>query len=326
LKSLKERHEAMSQRFLAQGQGQSIKLQFAKAPEPRFTPEHYDSPPSRQVFEIRSQTSQADLLTWPLSRISALVVAVRDGAVTRLKKALPDQESQIEKCLVGRKADGRDDAPQSARVRIVPLPSIGHAHADHTIRRVLVEVPAACLLRADDVFWAVSSLELAGPSSADMPNLVLTRTSDESMLRHFGVGDRAYVRWRSVTPVALPDAARRRRIDPTRRTTEAKRGSERVREQQRAAGEVVQALRHAQIPVTAEIIRVQREPFEANGERIEMFAPGTRFQKERLWHVELIFNEPFAGPLIIGDGRYYGLGLMAPVRNWEAGSVEESRE
>lgn len=36
--------------------------------------------------------------------------------------------------------------------------------------------------------------------------------------------------------------------------------------------------------------------------------------KHRLWHVEIAFAEPRAGPVVIGDGRYLGLGLMAPVR------------
>jgi CRISPR-associated protein Csb2 len=59
---------------------------------------------------------------------------------------------------------------------------------------------------------------------------------------------------------------------------------------------------------------VQREPFEGKGLRAETFAKGTRFAKERLWHVELGFSGPITGPLLIGDGRYLGLGLMAPVR------------
>lgn len=309
LRSLKDRYERMSGRFEAQGEGRSFKLQFAQPPKPRFMPTTYDSAPIRQVFELRSRTSGADLVAWPLSRISALVVAVRDGAVARLKAGLHDHESQIERCLVGRKEDGSDAAPKGARVRILPVPSIGHAHADHAIRRVLVEVPAGCLLRFDDVFWAVSGLELSGPNS---PDLVLSVASDGSMLRHYGVEDRPYARWRTITPAVLPEAARRRRIDPTRRAVEAKRGAERAQEQQQAAREVVQALRHAEIRVPADIIRVQREPFEANGERVEAFSPGTRFQKERLWHVELILREPLSGPLIIGDGRYLGLGLMAP--------------
>ncbi len=326
LKSLKDRHETMSQRFTSQGQGRSVKLQFAQAPKPRFTPTAYDSPPNRQLFEVRSQTNQADLITWPLSRIGHLVMALRDAVVQKLKSALPDQEAQIEKCLVGRKADGKDDAPKAARVRILPLPSIGHVHADHAIRRVLIEVPAGCLVRADDVLWAFSGLELTGPDSASHPDRVLTATSDDSMLRHYGLDDQASARWRTITPAALPEIAKRRRIEPTRRTAEAKRGAERATEQQRAAGEVVQALRHAGISADVDTIRVQREPFEAHGERVEAFAPDTRFQKERLWHVELIFREPRSGLLIIGDGRYCGLGLLAPVRDGLPDPADDSGE
>jgi CRISPR-associated protein Csb2 len=67
------------------------------------------------------------------------------------------------------------------------------------------------------------------------------------------------------------------------------------------------------VPARAEAIRVQREPFESNGERIEVFAEGTRFSKHRLWHVEIEFSDEILGPLLIGDGRFLGLGLMAPV-------------
>ena len=46
--------------------------------------------------------------------------------------------------------------------------------------------------------------------------------------------------------------------------------------------------------------------------RVEDFASGTRFSKETLWHVAVTFAEPVAGPLVLGDGRFLGLGLMLP--------------
>ena len=81
-----------------------------------------------------------------------------------------------------------------------------------------------------------------------------------------------------------------------------------------AASSVLQALRHAKIRVPVSGIQVQREPFDAKGARAEAFSTGTRFPRERLWHVEITFARRVPGPLIIGDGRYAGLGLMAPVR------------
>jgi CRISPR-associated protein Csb2 len=59
-------------------------------------------------------------------------------------------------------------------------------------------------------------------------------------------------------------------------------------------------------------VHVQREPFEAHGARAERFAEGTRFVKESLWHVELELDREIEGPLVLGDGRFLGLGVMAP--------------
>jgi CRISPR-associated protein Csb2 len=315
LQSLKDRYAASSQRFKTEKQGRVAKQRFSQPPKPRFGQVAYDSSPSLRVYELRDSTSGTSIWVWPLARASSLVVALRDGAVDRLRSAFPDRISEIERVLVGRKANGADDGPTSLRVRIVPLPSIGHHHADRGIRRVLVEVPAGGPLRADDVHWAFSGLDLNVPESGDAVDLVLTPAADETMLAHYGTtGHVGFRVWRTVTPVALPDPSRRRRIDPTRVMAEAKDGAERAGEMARAAAAVAQALRHAGIRTRSDAIRVQREPFEANGERVEAFAPGTRFVKERLWHVEITFNAPLEGPLVIGDGRFLGLGIMAPVQ------------
>ena len=81
----------------------------------------------------------------------------------------------------------------------------------------------------------------------------------------------------------------------------------------RRAAAVWQALRHAGVRLRPEVIRVQREPFESNGERAEPFAEDTRFSKHRLWHVEVKFRDGVEGPLVIGDGRFLGLGIMVPL-------------
>ncbi len=93
---------------------------------------------------------------------------------------------------------------------------------------------------------------------------------------------------------------------------EVKGGKERAGEECRAVDAVAQALRHTGVSARPSCVRVQREPFEAKGARAEAFAAPPRFAKERLWHVEIAFAEPLSGPLILGDGRYLGLGLMAP--------------
>jgi CRISPR-associated protein Csb2 len=227
---------------------------------------------------------------------------------------LPYRKAEIDRVLVGRRPDGQHDGPTSERVRIIPLPSIGHSHADRAIRRVLVEVPSSCPFRPEDIAWAFSGLELIDVETGEAHEIVLTPTDSVSMWRHYGVGEGTETcTWRTVTPVALPDAVGRRRIDPARKVGQAKGGAERADEQRGAAGAVVQAMRHVAVRARVEAIRVQREPFEARGERVEEFAAGTRFPHRRLWHVEVSFAEPVFGPLVVGDGRFLGLGVMAPI-------------
>lgn len=313
LKSIEERHSAYRTRFRYVRDGGPLEVVFHQPPRPRFQSVAYDSPPSRQLYELREPTAEATFAPWPLVRASVLVVRLRDGAVERLKRAIPERASDIERVLVGRKPDGTNDGPAEDRVRIIPLPSIGHGHADRGIRRVLVEVPTTCPIRAADVHWAFSGLHLVDTETAEVYAFV-TRADDQRFLRHYGLdGDVSHGVWRTVTPAALPEDARRRRIDPARKIEEAKGGRERATEQARAAAAACQALRHAGVRTAVGSLRLQREPFDTHGARVEAFADGSRFTKERLWHIEITFESAVSGSLVIGDGRFLGLGVMAPV-------------
>jgi len=277
---------------------------FSQPRKPRFEQVAYDSPSKQSLFDLIGSNA-----LWRIDRIVELTERVRDAAADRLIEAWPAKVACIERVLIGRNAT---EADKAARVRITPLPSIGHRHADHAIRRVLVEIPPNCPLRADDLEWAFSGLPVRVSEQGEVL-CDLVPAANDSMLAHYGVGNaRAARRWRTVTPAALPQSAARRRIVPSglRDPAERKGASERAEGQNRAAGEVVKALRYSGIAANATEIRVQREPFGGKGERVEWFALGTRFAKERLWHVEITFTDPVPGPLILGDGRYLGLGLM----------------
>jgi CRISPR-associated protein Csb2 len=313
LASLTARFAAMRGRFKTIGQGKKARLLFSQAPKPDFGQVPYDSPLTFLLFDIRRADAFAPR---SLERVVAVTERVRDLAAARLKKGSPDRASLIDRVFIGR--DTRE-VDKAQRIRIVPLPSIGHAHVERAIRRVLVTVPPDCPIAAADVAWAFSGLALDfDPETGVVPDdgATLVAAADRTMLAHYGIGEPARARlWHTVTPAALPERARRRRIDPRRTREEAKGGAERLREHAAAETAVRQALRHAGIDAPAQSIRVQREPFEAKGRRAETFTAGSRFAKERLWHVEIDFARSVPGPLSIGDGRYLGLGLMAPVRN-----------
>jgi len=346
LDSLERRFTEQAQRFRARP-GAPQKTVVHQASTPMFRLESYDAAPIERTFELRSAQSN-QLVAWPLEHASQLVTAVRDGAVDRLSKTLPARLAEIVGAFIGRRPDGSNALVGSRRVRIVPLPSIGHEHADRAIRRFLVQVPLSCPLTPPDVFWAFSGVHLGAPLEA-----TTTETQDDKMLAHYriapavirepaarqpdaaesepddtedetesdtlGAGaqpepDRAVeaaVTWRTITPAVLP-----------RLSNAPRRPSEAARDLQRAA--IAAALRHAGISARVAQLTLQREPFDANGLRAEAFAPNTRFDVSQLWHVELVLEGQVAGPLVIGDGRYLGLGVMAPAR-WVAYPSESRR-
>lgn len=311
LASLMRRHEDMSRRYslTADGKGQT----FRRRTKPKWRMVSYDRAATRICFDLTDRQTST-FIPWPTTQTVRLVTTARDVAVDRLVNSLPDHEAEIRQTLIGRTAEGENAGPSSARVRIIPLPSIGHEKTNQEIRRILIEIPGSCPLRTDDVVWAFSgqTFELGGC------NIDVTRSQAHRQLEHYGIDQ---VRssesrhWQTVTPVVLNSAIRRRiEPDPNKRVQKNLKGAaERRFEQEMAYSAVRHALRHAGIGSRIRAMRVQREPFDQRGARVEPFAQGTRFNKHALWHLQLEFDSPVGGPLLLGDGRFLGLGLMRPV-------------
>lgn len=307
LDSLNRRYSASASQFDTSHdrRGQT----FRRRPKPKWRRVSYAGTGSQVILELRRR-DDAGFLPWPLERTSELAIAIRDRAVGKLRAALPDRIPEIDRVFIGRRPNGENNGPTSARVRILPLPSIGHPHADMLIRRLLIDIPGECPIRPDDIVWAISGLQLAHPVLREP--IDVTRSIERSQLKFYGV-EQAFRLWRTVTPVSLPEAIRRR-IDPVGQRADAKSGNEKYREHVTASFAVGQALRRAGIGSRLASVRVQREPFDLRGMRVEPFAQGTRFNKHCLWHVEVELESPIRGPLVIGDGRFSGLGLMRPVQ------------
>lgn len=314
LDSLLSRYQANRVRLKSIKDGRKVKVYFTNPPKAELKRVNYNPAERWRLFELRSQNANATFYLWSQHRAVALVEQVRDKIANHLAEALPDQTATIERIIIGRNASEGDKA---RRIQLIPIPSIGHTQANRSIRRLLLKVPADCPVDVGDIEWALSGLVI---SEHDTDRVTLIPAEDVGMLRHYALesGD-SYRVWHSVTPVVLPLAAARRRIDPRHCKEEAKPGTERADEEQRACAAVLQALRHAGLRMRVEAVRVQREPFSRRGVRAEDFARDTRFAKERLWHVELRFAEPAEGLIVIGDGRYVGLGLMAPDKDAVSG-------
>lgn len=301
--SIVARFEAALTRLRPSGDG---RMHFVQPPKARFAMVRYDGIPTFHLFELRSDSDPASSVPWATWRATALIERIRHTAVAALTAALPERSDDIQRVLVGRKPNGVNDGPPEERVRFIPLPSIGHAHADQSIRRVLVQIPPGPL-PASDILWALGGRQLLDTGGAPGDTTLAASPNDDMVERYCAT---ARI-WRSVTPLALGSALRRR-IDPSRRVVDAKSAIERQTEEKNARHAIAQALRHAGVYRSIVRVHVQREPFESHGTRVERFAMGTRFAKEALWHAEVEFDREIRGPLVLGDGRFLGLGVMAP--------------
>jgi hypothetical protein len=101
---------------------------------------------------------------------------------------------------------------------------------------------------------------------------VLTPSSDDKMLAHYGVG-RSARRWTTVTPAALPISS----------SASPRTGSGRAELERRLTLSVVNAVRHAGLPHHDLNIRVQREPFHPRGTLAREFALGLFSPVESDW-------------------------------------------
>jgi CRISPR-associated protein Csb2 len=157
------------------------------------------------------------------------------------------------------------------------------------------------------VLWSVfgqSVCDRIDPNTGEIlvEGPVLAPAQDERMLRQYGIGTPPARRWQTVTPAALPE----------RRAAGRMGGEARAAAERRAAAAVANALRQAGFDPAGVTVRVQSEPLHRNGLRSEAFDPD-RFDRRSLRHIEITFSRALRGPIVIGDGRWLGLGLMRRV-------------
>ena len=299
LDSLVERHARNRSRLRSEGVGRKQVHLLTQPPPASFARTGYDAPRRRLRFEL--QSPKGGFAAMPLNLALPLITGLRDAAARRLVDSMPDHSSLVEKFIVGRNAGSADLV---RRIRFLPSPSVGAEHTDPSIRRVLVEVPTECPFRLDDLKWAFAGVEVP-----DSQEGILTSTDESRMADRFC---RSALTFETVTPVAL-SKAQRRRIG----LAGQKSALERQQEQGVAIGAVFHALRHVGIANKPINVHVQKEPFQKRGALAESFAQGSRFSKHTLWHVALRFASLVPGPLVIGDGRFCGLGLMLPKESFD---------
>ncbi|MDW7967260.1 MAG: type I-U CRISPR-associated protein Csb2, partial [Thermoanaerobaculum sp.] len=205
-----------------------------------------------------------------------------------IKKAqdanLPNRETYV----AGHVEDPEATPP---RFSYLPLPSIGHPHADGLVRRALIAEPFGG--DGSMARWAQDALHNS-PLQDEHGNrlgwLRALETSDGVLARYLGPA----THWVTVTPVILPGF-------------DDRKGS-------KALKLVQEALVHAAVPPEAVAdLSLQKAPWFSSAAHPSLYFRPNYLKSFPAWHVRLIFRRPVRGPLALGAGRHVGLGLFATV-------------
>jgi CRISPR-associated protein Csb2 len=253
-------------------------------------------------------------------------------------QALGWDSNKVNSFVLGHdKSDPNAPKPTANAPRLVfiPLPSIewrGESHAIGAIRRVLVTVSGHC--SSDEFQRIVRALE--GRELIDeklqRPIAFLRRQSDnDGVIAVYFSAKSASAVWTTVTPVVLSghDDPRklRRRLSDTAVTLSADEKAEIVRKlDERIERLLRKALLNAGLPpllVADAELEWRGTGFLPGVDLASRYSVPDQCRRFRRLHVRVTWREKtpdgqlipkkISGPLCVGSGRYFGLGLFAPV-------------
>ncbi len=319
--------ESGEHRLRVVGEGQLTALDDAferhGETQPRVLPALFE----RYTTAIRSASAEADRslfgTDWLVLKRSGgpyLPATSAVGVARSMRAALMKFAAQPPPEILTGHADGGGPA-QRAHLAVVPLPFVGHAQADGGILGVALVFPRAAT--ADErraLFRAVSAWEAdhrkAGEEAPEIPvflgaagELHLTRLDERAEQRTLRPSTWCSParRWVSVTPVALdrhPGDLRDR--NPVRAAKAADEAEETLRA----------AVAHVGLPPPSSVTVLPAAPVAgaAKAKHFPPFPPEPDRPRRALVHAVLEFERAVEGPVLLGAGRYVGLGLFRPVQ------------
>lgn len=252
---------------------------------------------------------------YPTTRTVDIATALRGAVFSYAADPIPEG-------LSGHRPAG---APSTRpHVAFLPLPWVGREHSDGRLMGAAISLPADLDLKSRrELFRAVGRWEAA----QDELLLTLGRRGLLRMKRVVGtttlitlrqnLWSRRSRRWVSATPIALP-------AHPG--VLSSGSVSARARAWARAEQAVVDSCRHIGLPEPAEVM-VSLAPLISGARPAPDYppfrqpGPGRKPIARRLLHAAVTFEQQVPGPIVLGAGRYLGLGLMRPLT--EPGSDDE---
>lgn len=255
-------------------------------------------------FELRHVNGEFCRYTQrKLLHIAGMVRHLAKGAM--LRSPPPKTESDwVERYIVGHR--DQDGIGEHRQLSYLPLPSIGHKHADQAIRRVMLTAPLG-----DDAWLEYLAQCLAGkvlkPENrrefGELGPPTLVRTYHDKVARYYTAKANS---WASVTPVILPGHDDRKPAK-TRKLIEMALAQSGIDQPCTYKWASHSCFRNS---LSAHKYRRDRN----SDVRHWQFESVKDYLRGRTWvHLTLEFEDQLEvpGPLVIGAGRHCGFGLMS---------------
>lgn len=282
--------------------------------------------PPIAMFGLWNRTSRrgfdARLLRIPVGQCRHLLATAAREAVAEMTADPPHWEELMrlgESVICGHVPNG--GKYEGPHVAVVALPSVLGPHPDGKVRRLALVGFGCTDPTALELFETVATLlhdrELVDEGVAT--GIRLRRERDQDWL---SLLTRPAAVWESITPVVLerPEFLRKdwERLGHLQRRQDARAGNDRAaRELDRAIAQRRDELVRAAVDRLGigEVLEVEssRAPWRAGAHVASQYRTSGYLRASPRFHVRVTFHTPVHGPILVGRGRYVGLGLLRPI-------------
>jgi len=262
-----------------------------------------DGEPSQRpfrVFELRRM--DGGRFRYPHRKLIHIAGMVRHLAIEAMKASPPTGAGSdwVETYIAGHAAG---DSPEHRQLSYLPLPSIGHAHTDPGVRRIMIVAPLG-----DDAWLDHVARRLAGQllvplrggefSGGEPPLLVPVR--HDNIARLYTQPANA---WASVTPIILPGHDDHK---PAK--------TRRLIEKALAQSGIEQPCQFEWSPFSRFPKSFSAHKYDRDKKPTGYLRPD-HLQTQTAVHLVLRFGDGVnvPGPLVVGAGRHCGFGLLARI-------------
>jgi CRISPR-associated protein Csb2 len=309
-----QRTGSVTLRWVAAGQLERLDLEFERhrGERPRVLPSRpvaYGQ--ARTSSTLRHSIFEADGWLVLRQQLSGRVQRFQVTRCVDIAKALHGAlASHVMQQPAPELITGRRDgvATTAAHLALLPLPDVAHQHARGSVMGIAIVFPRSApeadriaVIDALGRFLSAGGL-LTLPRGAELR--VAHEEFPESLALRESTWTRASTHWATVTPIALD-----RNPGDLRRPEGLAQ----------AASTIADSCEHVGLPRPTGV-EVSLSPYLAGSPPVRAFEPfpreANRLRKLRL-HALLQFGEPVEGPVIVGAGRYFGLGLCRPLSGGE---------